>query len=96
MVGLTGGKITNPEPNCLKSADPCVQRELTGYANFDRWLRSVCFQRPTREAYDLAESAWNQAIALEKERCAVVGGREAEKCNLPYGQRVADAIRSEA
>ncbi len=25
---------------------------------FEKWLRSVCFQKPTPEAYDLAKSAW--------------------------------------
>lgn len=26
--------------------------------DFDKWLRSVCFQKPTSEAYDLAKCAW--------------------------------------
>ena len=26
---------------------------------FESWLRSVCFQKPTQEAYDLAKEAWN-------------------------------------
>ena len=25
---------------------------------FEEWLRSVCFQKPTPEAYDLAKCAW--------------------------------------
>ena len=29
---------------------------------FEAWLRTVCFQKPTPEAYDLAKSAWEYAI----------------------------------
>lgn len=25
---------------------------------FEKWLRTVCFQKPTPEAYDLAKGAW--------------------------------------
>jgi hypothetical protein len=32
-------------------------KELT----FDEWLKTVCFRRPTREAYDLARAAWREA-----------------------------------
>jgi len=28
--------------------------------DFENWLRSVCFQEPTKEAYDLAKSAWSK------------------------------------
>lgn len=28
---------------------------------FEAWLRTVCFQTPTLQAYDLAKSAWKQA-----------------------------------
>lgn len=28
---------------------------------FERWLRCVCFQKPTPEAYDLAKDAWKEA-----------------------------------
>lgn len=28
---------------------------------FEAWLRSVCFQKPTQEAYDLAKAAWEEA-----------------------------------
>lgn len=28
---------------------------------FEKWLRTVCFQKPTPEAYDLAKAAWKQA-----------------------------------
>jgi len=26
--------------------------------DFEEWLKEVCFQKPTVEAYDLAKSAW--------------------------------------
>ena len=28
---------------------------------FEKWLRTVCFQQPTPEAYDLAWQAWKAA-----------------------------------
>ena len=28
---------------------------------FEKWLRTVCFQKPTPEAYDLAWQAWRSA-----------------------------------
>ena len=28
---------------------------------FEEWLRTVCFQNPTPEAYDLAKDAWKEA-----------------------------------
>jgi hypothetical protein len=28
---------------------------------FEEWLRTVCFQAPTAEAYDLAKDAWKAA-----------------------------------
>ncbi|MCK5602630.1 hypothetical protein KAR91_12190 [Candidatus Pacearchaeota archaeon] len=31
---------------------------------FEEWLRAVCFQRPTQEAYDLAKAAWNKASKI--------------------------------
>jgi len=31
MVKIENDKVVNPEPNCLKSTGPCVQRELPGY-----------------------------------------------------------------
>ena len=35
---------------------PNEQRE-----KFEKWLRTVCFQKPTPEAYDLAWQAWQAA-----------------------------------
>jgi len=29
---------------------------------FKKWLNSVCFQKPTPEAYDLAKDAWKAAL----------------------------------
>ena len=26
--------------------------------DFEAWLRTICFQKPTKEAYDLAKCAW--------------------------------------
>ena len=37
---------------------------------FEEWLRTVCFQKPTPEAYDLAKSAWEAATLAEREACA--------------------------
>ena len=34
---------------------------LTVEQEFEAWLRSACFQKPTPEAYDLAKSAWSAA-----------------------------------
>ena len=34
----------------------------TEMEKFERWLRVVCFQRPTTEAYDLAKDAWKEAL----------------------------------
>lgn len=36
--------------------------------NFEKWLRTVCFQKPTPEAYDLAKSAWQTAMDAQAER----------------------------
>ncbi len=39
---------------------------------FEEWLRTACFQKPTPEAYDLAKVAWNAATNGEREACAKV------------------------
>ena len=31
---------------------------------FDEWLRTVCFKKPTQEAYDLAKSAWLESAKM--------------------------------
>lgn len=33
--------------------------------DFEKWLRTVCFQPPTPEAYDLAKDAWKHANSEE-------------------------------
>ena len=37
---------------------------------FEAWLRTVCFQRPTPEAYDLAKDAWLMAQSQQNARIA--------------------------
>jgi len=47
--------------------------------SFDTWLKTVCFQKPTPEAYDLAKSAWkSHASEIERLREALedIGGDE--------------------
>jgi hypothetical protein len=56
---------------------------------FEKWLRTVCFQKPTPEAYDLARDAWRHAIAQEREACAKL----CEFFSLETGAACADAIR---
>lgn len=34
---------------------------------FNEWLRTVCFQPPTKEAEDLARAAWDKAKAIAYE-----------------------------
>ena len=36
--------------------------------DFESWLRSICFQKPTKEAYDLAKAAWIEAKKLYTEK----------------------------
>ena len=33
----------------------------TPHSEYEKWLRTVCFQKPTPEAYDLAKCAWAEA-----------------------------------
>ena len=40
-------------------SQPAAQAEPV--ADFEAWLRTVCFQQPTTEAYDLARAAWRAA-----------------------------------
>lgn len=39
--------------------------EIQEFHRFERWLRKSCFQKPTSEAYDLAISAWEEALTTE-------------------------------
>lgn len=41
-------------------------------AAFESWLKTVCFQAPTPEAYDLARDAWIEALKQETARLAPV------------------------
>ena len=47
---------------------------------FEEWLRTACFQKPTPEAYNLAKVAWNAATNGEREACAKVCESEALEC----------------
>jgi hypothetical protein len=38
--------------------------------SFEEWLRTVYFQKPTKEAYELAECAWKAALKVQVELCA--------------------------
>ena len=35
--------------------------------NFDAWLKSFCFQKPTPEAYELAKLAWESCRSAKAE-----------------------------
>jgi hypothetical protein len=48
---------------------------MTGYnfagekmEEFEKWLRIVCFQKPTPEAYDLAKDAWIESSKQIKDK----------------------------
>ena len=41
--------------------------------SFEKWLRTVCFQKPTDEAYDLAKAAWIEATKTTAKRCEDLG-----------------------
>ena len=47
---------------------------------FKKWLNSVCFQKPTPEAYDLAKDAWEAALISKKADGAEV------PCNVGLGR----------
>ena len=51
---------------------------------FEEWLRSVCFDKPTPEAKGLAKMAWKDAHNAAIEESAKVADREA-------GHRLTDA-----
>lgn len=42
---------------------------------FNEWLKTVCFQKPTKEAYDLAKSAWNEALSAASAQCEEIKGK---------------------
>lgn len=63
--------------------------------DFEKWLREVCFQKPTPEAYDLARDAWIESRKQEREACA----KSCEELQFEIGecpelaQYCADSIR---
>ena len=47
---------------------------------FEEWLRTVCFQRPTKEAYDLARCAYKAGMLAAAE--IADAGTELEKARM--------------
>lgn len=65
------------------------------YEEFMAWLPSVCFQRPTPEAEDLAWAAWkHQRAEIELLRCAITRIVEADKNNTGAEPSVSVLARS--
>lgn len=68
-----------------------------GTQQFESWLRTVCFQQPTPEAYDLALCAWN---AREQELARIVDETERSSlCHCPpedkcHGKHYAKKLRA--
>jgi hypothetical protein len=52
-------EIRNMEREYAASQAQSACNGLLG--DFDKWLKTVCFQKPTPEAYDLARDAWKEA-----------------------------------
>jgi hypothetical protein len=50
-------------------------------SDFESWLRSVCFQAPTPEAYDLAKSAWaeSERIATDKQNASPLPAMQSQR-----------------
>lgn len=62
---------------------------------FEKWLRTTCFQKPTPEAYDLAKIAWRMATELERDACAdLVDGFPVGTMRASDRQLIAKAIRT--
>ncbi len=55
-----GKYLERPMP-CPDCDAPSSLAAMPGSAAFEAWLRTVCFQPPTPEAYDLAKCAWVEA-----------------------------------
>ena len=45
-----------------------------GSTDFDAWLRTACFQKPSLEAYDLAKCAWGRGLTLPAGLAPATGG----------------------
>lgn len=54
----------------LFKAQPAAQTAVP--EGFDAWLKTVCFQKSTPEAYDLAQCAWNYLSAAPQPVAAQV------------------------
>lgn len=39
---------------CYGTSEGLTEQDI----KFEQWLRATCFQKPTREAYELAKAAW--------------------------------------
>lgn len=63
---------------------------------FEKWLRTACFQKPTPEAYDLAKCAWAESRNMEREVCKKICEDEAERlkslCLDSYPEGVAESL----
>jgi hypothetical protein len=73
--------------------------------DFEAWLRTTCFQKPTPEAYDLAKEAWkaaleerNAVVEQEWQREAMAVLRELDKSTLaqPDWPRMAQLLKEAA
>lgn len=65
-VNLHATEIVNLLRTALQSAAAQPKGDARE-AEFEVWLRTVCFQRPTPKAYDLAKCAWQAATAQASE-----------------------------
>jgi hypothetical protein len=55
---VAGDGCFKPKAGATETAQPISS------IKFEDWLRAECFQKPTQEAFDLAQSAWKYAIAI--------------------------------
>ena len=60
--------------------------------DFEKWLRTVCFQEPTPEAYDLARRAWKKAT----NECADTLSLNRSEAQLMAGEMTASEWRTVA
>ncbi len=59
---MTKDMTKENEASKLAEAETLSKSDLSALlCGFEEWLRSVCFQKPTLEAYDLAKNAWIEA-----------------------------------
>lgn len=106
-------KGSNPEcligaENCPPAAAPThdalANEQVQWMQEFESWLRFVCFQKPTPEAYDLARCAWNAAALRQSgagnTRALLVEARHwlnnvSDRCGMPDDllDRIDDALK---